>query len=44
MDVVFLPGPPAAGKLTTARFLEQLVGFPVFHDQLVVDLLTGFFP
>jgi hypothetical protein len=44
MDVVFLHGPPAAGKLTTARALEQLVGFPVFHNHLVVDMLTGFFP
>ncbi len=44
MDLVFLHGPPAAGKLTTARALERLVGFPVFHNHLVVDLLTGFFP
>ncbi len=44
MDVVFLHGPPAAGKLTTARALERLVGFPVFHNHLVVDLLTAFFP
>ncbi len=44
MDVVFLHGPPAAGKLTTARALERLVGYPVFHNHLVVDLLTGFFP
>jgi len=44
VDVVFLHGPPAAGKLTTARALERLVGFPAFHNHLVVDLLTGFFP
>lgn len=44
MDLVFLHGPPAAGKLTTARALERAVGFPVFHNHLVVDLLTGFFP
>ncbi len=44
MDVVFLHGPPAAGKLTTARALERLTGFPVFHNHLVVDLLTAFFP
>jgi hypothetical protein len=44
MDLIFLHGPPAAGKLTTARALERQVGFPVFHNHLVVDLLTGFFP
>ncbi|MGY1808344.1 hypothetical protein ACI8AF_13320 [Blastococcus sp. SYSU D00669] len=44
MDLVFLHGPPASGKLTTARALERLVGYPVFHNHLVVDLLTGIFP
>lgn len=44
MELVFLHGPPAAGKLTIARALERLVGFPVFHNHLVVDLLTGMFP
>jgi hypothetical protein len=44
VDLVFLHGPPAAGKLTTARALERLLGLPVFHNHLVVDLLTGFFP
>jgi hypothetical protein len=44
VDLVFLHGPPAAGKLTTARELERLVGLPVFHNHLVVDLLTGLFP
>ena len=44
MDLVFLHGAPAAGKLTTARALERLVGYPVFHNHLVVDLLTALFP
>ena len=44
MDLVFLHGPPAAGKLTVARALEELVGFPAFHNHLVVDLLTTVFP
>ena len=44
MDLVFLHGPAASGKLTMARALEAKVGFPVFHNHLVVDLLTTVFP
>jgi chloramphenicol 3-O-phosphotransferase len=44
VDLVFLHGPAASGKLTVARALEALVGFPVFHNHLVVDLLTTVFP
>jgi chloramphenicol 3-O-phosphotransferase len=44
MELVFLHGPAASGKLTTARALEELVGFPVFHNHLVVDALTTVFP
>jgi hypothetical protein len=44
MDFVFLHGRVASGKLTTARALEELLGSPVFHNHVVVDLLTPFFP
>jgi chloramphenicol 3-O-phosphotransferase len=44
VDLVFLHGPAAAGKLTVARALEARLGFPVFHNHLVVDLLTTVFP
>lgn len=44
MHLVFLHGGPAAGKLTVARALEDQVGYPVFHNHLVVDLLTTVFP
>jgi hypothetical protein len=44
VDLVFLHGPAASGKLTVARALEAAVGFPVFHNHLVVDLLTTVFP
>jgi chloramphenicol 3-O-phosphotransferase len=42
--LVFLHGRAAAGKLTTARCLSELIGYPVFHNHLVVDLLTTMFP
>jgi hypothetical protein len=43
IELVFLHGPAASGKLTTARALEDAVGFPVFHNHLVVDALTSVF-
>lgn len=44
MELIFLHGTAAAGKLTTARALEVLLGYPVFHNHLVVDALTTVFP
>jgi hypothetical protein len=44
MDLVFIHGGAASGKLTTARALERLLGYPVFHNHLVVDLLLPMFP
>ncbi|HYI55861.1 MAG TPA: hypothetical protein VEX57_17985, partial [Microlunatus sp.] len=44
MELIFLHGTAAAGKLTTARALEALLGYPVFHNHLVVDALTTVFP
>jgi hypothetical protein len=43
MDLIFLHGPAAAGKLTTARALASLTGYPVFHNHLVVDALLAVF-
>ena len=43
MDLLFLHGGAAAGKLTTARALHARLGWPVFHHHLVVDLLTEVF-
>lgn len=44
MDLVFLHGAAASGKLTTARALERRLGYPVFHNHLTVNLLTTVFP
>lgn len=43
MDLVYLHGPAAAGKLTVARRLSELTGIPVFHNHLVVDALLEVF-
>jgi chloramphenicol 3-O-phosphotransferase len=44
LKLVFIHGPAAAGKLTTARALSELTGLPVFHNHLVVDTLLTVFP
>jgi hypothetical protein len=43
MRLIFIYGPPASGKLTVAQELKIVTGFPVFHNHLVVDLLTSLF-
>lgn len=44
MRLLFLHGPPAAGKLTIAREIAALTGFAVFHNHLVVDAVAAVFP
>lgn len=44
MKLVFIHGPAAAGKLTVGRALEDLTGFRLFHNHLVVDTLLSVFP
>lgn len=44
MDLLFLHGGIASGKLTIARELGSRLGFAVFHNHLVVDALTPVFP
>ena len=43
MQLIFLFGPPASGKLTVARELAALTGYRVFHNHLVVDALLAVF-
>jgi chloramphenicol 3-O-phosphotransferase len=44
MKLVFLHGAPAVGKLTVARELARLTGYPLFHNHLTVDLVSSLFP
>src|SRR5882762_1585975 len=44
MKLIFLYGAPAVGKLTVARELARLTGFPLFHNHLTVDLVSSLFP
>lgn len=43
MQVIFLHGPPAAGKYTIGRELERRLGIPLFHNHLTVDLVGTLF-
>ncbi len=43
MLLLFIYGPAASGKLTVAREVEAMTGFPVFHNHLVIDMLTPLF-
>ena len=44
MEIVFIYGPAAAGKLTVGRELARLTGLPLFHNHLVVDAVGAVFP
>ena len=43
MKLIFIHGAPAVGKLTVARELSGLTGFPLFHNHLTVDLVSSLF-
>lgn len=44
MEIVFVYGPAAAGKLTVSRELARLTALPLFHNHLVVDAVGAVFP
>lgn len=43
MDLVFIHGPAASGKLTVARELSRMTGLRLFHNHLTVDAVTAVF-
>ncbi len=43
MNLVFIYGAPATGKLTVAIELAKLTGYKLFHNHLTVDLVTSLF-
>jgi len=44
MNLLFLYGPPASGKLTVAEELSKLTDYPVFHNHLTRDLVQSLYP
>jgi len=43
MDLVYIYGPPAVGKLTVATELAGLTGYAVFHNHLSIDCALPLF-
>jgi shikimate kinase len=44
MNLIFLYGPPATGKLTVANELVKLTGYKLFHNHLTQDLVNDIYP
>lgn len=40
-DFVFIYGPPAAGKFTIAKALSEELGWPLFHNHVVIDCVSA---
>lgn len=43
MEIIFIYGPAAAGKLTVSRELAKITGLALFHNHLVVDAVGAVF-
>lgn len=43
MKLVFLYGPPAAGKYSIAKLLAEKTGYKLFHNHATVDLVSSVF-
>ncbi len=43
MNLLFLYGAPAVGKLTVAQELASLTGYKLFHNHLTVDVVRSLF-
>ncbi len=43
MELLFIYGPAAVGKLTIGRELAKITGFRLFHNHLIVDAVMAVF-
>ncbi|MCI4667108.1 MAG: AAA family ATPase [Bacteroidia bacterium] len=43
MNIVFILGPPAVGKMTVGQELSKLTGYKLFHNHMSIELVYHFF-
>lgn len=43
MNLILLYGPPAVGKLTIAKELASLIGYTIFDNHMILNVLTSIF-
>lgn len=44
MNLIFIFGPAAVGKMTVGNELAKLTDFKLFHNHMTIDLVTKIFP
>ena len=44
MNLIFIFGPAAVGKMTVGNELAKHTGFKLFHNHMTIDLVTKIFP
>jgi hypothetical protein len=44
MNLVFIYGPPAAGKLSVATELAAITGYTLFHNHMSIEFVKPIFP
>ena len=43
MNLVFIYGPPAVGKFSTAKELCKVIKYKILHNHLTIDLASSIF-
>lgn len=43
MPLIFIIGPPAAGKMTIGQELERRTGYKLFHNHVAIEVVAPYF-